>query len=221
MVGFDHLIPARSIIVSCQAETGTPTDDVHMIVAFAKSAAMGGAGGLRLAGAEHIKAVRAETVLPIIGIHKEYRPNALVLITGDKHHVPPLADAGAQVIAFDATERERPSTLSDIVRAIHDVGALALADLRALGDMDRALAAGADALATTLSVWDLPEYVPNIEMIAAIASRWNGPIIAEGNFWAPDDVRRAFDAGAHAVVIGSAITRPWKITEYYVRAAKR
>lgn len=211
----------HGIIVSCQAEAGSPTDDLRMIIAFAQSAALGGAVGLRLAGAEHIAAVRAVSELPIIGIHKDYVPGELVLITGDARHVPPLTAAGAQIIAFDATERQRPSTLGEIVTAIHTGGAAALADLRSLRDMDAALAAGADALATTLSVWDLPEYVPDIALIEAIARRWDGPIIAEGNFWTPDDVRRAFDAGARAVVIGSAITRPWKITEYYVRAAKR
>ncbi|MBK8137142.1 MAG: putative N-acetylmannosamine-6-phosphate 2-epimerase [Chloroflexi bacterium] len=221
MAGFDSFIPPRSIIVSCQAETGTPTDDVGMITAFAKSAAMGGAAGLRLAGAEHIKAVRAVSDLPIIGIHKDYRPDALVLITGDSRYVAPLVSAGAQIVAFDATRRERPSTLTEIVDAIHAAGALALADLRQTDDIDAALSAGADALATTLSVWDLPDYVPDIAFIEGIARRWSGPIIAEGNFWSPEDVRRALDTGAHAVVIGSAITRPWKITEYYVRAAKR
>ena len=221
MAGFDSFIPPRSIIVSCQAETGTPTDDVGMITAFAKSAAMGGAAGLRLAGAEHIKAVRAVSDLPIIGIHKDYRPDALVLITGDSRYVAPLVSAGAQIVAVDATRRERPSTLTEIVDAIHAAGALALADLRQTDDIDAALSAGADALATTLSVWDLPDYVPDIAFIEGIARRWSGPIIAEGNFWSPEDVRRALDTGAHAVVIGSAITRPWKITEYYVRAAKR
>lgn len=221
MAGFDSLFPSRSIIVSCQAEAGSPTDDVRMITAFAKSAAVGGAAGLRLAGAEHIKAVRAVSDLPVIGIHKDYRPDALVLITGDKHQVAPLVSAGAQIVAFDATQRERPSTLAEIVDAIHTAGALALADLRRLDDIDAARDAGADVLATTLSVWDLPDYVPDIAFIEGIARRWSGPIIAEGNFWSPEDVRRALDAGAQAVVIGSAITRPWKITEYYVRAANR
>ncbi|MBP6298046.1 MAG: N-acetylmannosamine-6-phosphate 2-epimerase, partial [Anaerolineae bacterium] len=139
MAGFDSFIPPRSIIVSCQAETGTPTDDVGMITAFAKSAAMGGAAGLRLAGAEHIKAVRAVSDLPIIGIHKDYRPDALVLITGDSRYVAPLVSAGAQIVAFDATRRERPSTLTEIVDAIHAAGALALADLRQTDDIDAAL----------------------------------------------------------------------------------
>jgi putative N-acetylmannosamine-6-phosphate epimerase len=210
----------RGLIVSCQAESGTPTDDPRFIVAFAQSAEMGGAVGLRLAGHEHIAAVRAVTSLPIIGIHKHYSDSAPVMITGDAAQVPALIQAGAQIIAFDATARFRPSSLSDIVTAIHAGGALALADLRSIDDADAALEAGADALATTLSVWDLPDYVPDIALIAALVKHSIRPVIAEGNFWTPDDVRRAFDAGAQAVVMGSAITRPWKITEYYARAIR-
>lgn len=211
----------RGVIVSCQAETGTPTDDPRILAAFALSAQMGGAAGLRLAGADNVAAARAVSTLPIIGIEKLYRPDAPVLITGDAADVPKLTTAGAQVVAFDATPRTRPSTLTEIVQAAHDNGALAMADLRQLSDADAALEAGADILATTLSVWDLPEYVPDISLIAALKRRADVPVIAEGNFWSPEDVRRAFDAGAHAVVMGSAITRPWKITEYYVRAVPR
>lgn len=220
MTAIVSLIPTRSIIVSCQAEAGTPTDRSEIIVAFAQSAVMGGAAGLRLAGAEHIAAVRSAGIaVPIIGIHKQYSADAPVLITGDRRQVAPLVDAGAQIVAFDATPRTRPSTLAEIVSEIHARGALALADLRHASDAEGALDAGADALATTLSVWDLPDYVPDIALISELARRWSVPVIAEGNFWTPQDVRRAFDAGAHAVVIGSAITRPWKIVEYFIRGS--
>ncbi len=213
------VLPQQGLIVSCQAETGTPTDFTEMIVAFAKSAEMGGAIGLRLAGKTHVAAVRAASALPIIGIEKVYPAGDKVIITGDHTQIPALIASGAQMIAFDATARQRPSTLQSIVEAIHAGGALALADLRSVADLDRALELGVDAVTTTLSVWDLPAYVPDIEMIRTIRSRCTLPVIAEGNFWSPEDVRRAFDAGAYAVVVGSAITRPWMITEYFARVA--
>ena len=217
MTPFSELFSAGQIIVSCQADPNTPTNFVEMIVAFALSAEMGGAGALRLNSAEHVAAVRSRTKLPIIGIQKHISTDAPVLITGDHHKIPPIISAGAEVIAFDATIRERPSSLEAIIGAIHDNGATALADIRDLGDVERTLSLGVDAIATTLSVIDLPEYVPDIQLIKDIKRECDLPIIAEGNFWTPDDVKRAFDAGAHAVVIGSAITRPWRITEYYVR----
>ena len=43
-------------------------------------------------------------------------------------------------------------------------------------------------------------------------------MLAEGRYWTVDDVSKAFDAGAHAVVIGSAITRPNLITKRFVDA---
>lgn len=217
LIPFIELISAGQIIVSCQADPDTPTNFVEMIVAFALSAEMGGAGGLRLNSAEHIAAVRSRVKLPIIGIQKQISPDHSVLITGDHHEIPALIAAGAEIIAFDATPRERPSSLETIVATIHDHGAFALADIRSFGDVENAVKLGVDAIATTLSVLDLPDYVPYINLIKDIKRVCDLPIIAEGNFWTPDDVKRALDAGAHAVVIGSAITRPWRITEYYVR----
>lgn len=215
-----ELLPIKSIIVSCQADPQTPTNFVDMIVAFARSAEMGGANGLRLEGSANVKAVRTVTPLPIIAINKSYTTDDKVLITGDHKQIPLLVTAGAEIIAFDATERERPSSLEEIVHTIHEQGALALADIQSLDDVERCIQLGVDAIATTLSVWNLPEYVPDIQLIQDIKQITDLPIIAEGNFWSSDDVKRAFDAGAYSVVIGSAITRPWRITEYYVRKTR-
>lgn len=219
-MALNELLPPKSIIVSCQADPRTPTNFVDMIVAFARSAEMGGANGLRLEGSANVKAVRTTTALPIIAINKSYLSDDKVLITGNHQQIPPLIEVGADVIAFDATTRERPSSLEEIVDTIHDSKALALADIRSIGDVERCIQLGVDAIATTLSVWDLPEYVPDIQLIQDIKHITDLPIIAEGNFWSPDDVKRAFDAGAYSVVIGSAITRPWRITEYYVRETR-
>jgi len=219
-MALNELLPPKSIIVSCQADPQTPTNFIDMIVAFARSAEMGGANGLRLEGSANVKAVRTVTTLPIIAINKSYSVDDKVLITGSQKQVPPLIKAGAEIVAFDATQRERPSTLEEIVHTIHEQNALALADIRTLEDVERCIQLGIDAIATTLSVWDLPEYVPDIQLIQEIKHITDLPIIAEGNFWSPDDVKRAFDAGAYSVVIGSAITRPWRITEYYVRKTR-
>jgi N-acylglucosamine-6-phosphate 2-epimerase len=211
----------RGVIVSCQSAPGDPTDSPAMMVAYAESAQRGGAVGLRLNSAEHIAAVKAAVDLPVIGIEKSTGADGVVLITGSVAEVGPLIDAGAEIIAFDATERERPDAREAIVAAIHDGGALAMADLRRFEDAETAVALGVDALGTTLSVFDLPEYLPNIALVERLATAYDLPVIAEGNFWDPRDVTRAFDVGAAAVVIGSAITRPWLITERYVRAARR
>lgn len=207
------------IIVSCQASPGDPTDSAAMMEAFARAAERGGAVGLRLNGPGHVWVAHLATpALPIIGIAKRPGPDGQVLITGDAADVLPLITAGAALVAFDAQDRARPSSLAALVEAIHAGGALALADLRCFVDAGRALDMGADVLATTLSVLDLPAYTPDIALIERLVRAFDVPVIAEGNFWQPEDVARAFDAGAHAVVIGSAITRPWLITERFVHA---
>lgn len=204
----------RGIIVSCQAEVNTPTNSIPMIVAFAQSGQIGGAVGLRLAGAEHICAVKAQVDLPIVGIHKEYT-DCGVVITGKPELVGPLVDAGAEIIAFDATCERDEGLLREIISAIHDEQAIAIADLRRFEDAERAVMLNVDALATTLSVFDLSAYQPNLALVKELVQVYELPIIAEGNYWNPDDVRQALDAGAWSVVIGSAITRPWLITRYF------
>ena len=37
--------------------------------------------------------------------------------------------------------------------------------------------------------------------------------MAEGRYWERDQVKRAFDMGAHNVVVGTAVTRPHLITK--------
>jgi N-acylglucosamine-6-phosphate 2-epimerase len=38
------------------------------------------------------------------------------------------------------------------------------------------------------------------------------PVLAEGRYGSAEDVRAAFDAGAFAVVVGTAITDPTELT---------
>lgn len=210
----------NGLIVSCQSERGDPTDSLACIVAFARSAERGGAVGLRLNSAEHIAAVRAITQLPIIGIQKGpgIGDDERVLITGDAKHIPPLVEAGAGIIAFDALDRDRHSPRDEIVQTIHAAGALAMADISTFEDAESAATLGVDMIGTTLAVWHQPPYVPDIELIGRLVEAFDLPVIAEGNFWKPADVASAIQVGAHAVVVGSAITRPWLVTARYVNA---
>ena len=45
------------------------------------------------------------------------------------------------------------------------------------------------------------------------------PIVAEGRFEQPEQLETAFAAGAHAVVVGTAITNPREITRRFARHA--
>jgi N-acylglucosamine-6-phosphate 2-epimerase len=46
------------------------------------------------------------------------------------------------------------------------------------------------------------------------------PVLLEGHITNPEEVHRALDLGATAVVVGSAITRPETITARFVEAAQ-
>jgi putative N-acetylmannosamine-6-phosphate epimerase len=56
---------------------------------------------------------------------------------------------------------------------------------------------------------------PFVEMLVSTLSV---PVVLEGHVTSPDEVRRAMKLGVHAVVVGSAITRPQTITERFVAA---
>ena len=47
------------------------------------------------------------------------------------------------------------------------------------------------------------------------------PVVLEGQVWHTEEVTMAFTAGAFAVVVGSAITRPQLITRRFVDAIPR
>ena len=64
------------------------------------------------------------------------------------------------------------------------------------------------------SPWDPPD----IGLITRLASALSVPIIAEGRFNTPELARQAIQAGAHAVVVGSAITRPDLIARLFASA---
>ena len=45
------------------------------------------------------------------------------------------------------------------------------------------------------------------------------PVILEGRIWEPKEVKKAFELGAHSVVIGSAVTRPHLIVKRFIEGA--
>lgn len=210
---------SRALIVSCQPVSGGPLDRPEIVIGFALAAEAGGARGLRIEGIERVVAVRKATSLPIIGIAKRDLPELGMRITPSLEDVAALADAGADIIAFDATARPHPIAPADLCEAIRKAGKLAMADISSAAEARQANDFGADLIATTLSGYTggaVPEE-PDFALIREIAKLRN-PVIAEGRIRTPRDARNALDAGAHAVVVGSAITRPEHVTEWFVRA---
>jgi N-acylglucosamine-6-phosphate 2-epimerase len=210
------------LIVSCQAQKGEPLYGIDNAMAgMAKAAIMGGAGAIRTESINDIRAIRAITTLPLIGLIKDDSPE--VYITPTIASVAMVIDAGADVVAIDATDRPRPESIQSLIRFCKGLNKLVLADCSTLEEAIMASVYGADLVATTLSGYtqntkDKNPFEPDFELLEAMVKQLNIPVIAEGRITEPWHVKRCFNLGAHAVVVGSAITRPQIITRRFVEA---
>jgi putative N-acetylmannosamine-6-phosphate epimerase len=194
-------------------------DGVAFVVGFALVARDGGARGLRIDGARNVAAVVQDCALPVIGLIKRDFPEYPVRITALLEDVQALADAGAAIIAFDATDRKRPVPVADLISAVHARGRVAMADCATAGEMRAAVAAGADIVATTMSGYTggpVPA-LPDLALVRTGAAL-GAPVFAEGRYNTPALAAAAIAAGAHCVVVGTAITRPERITAWYAAA---
>jgi len=194
-------------------------DRAEMVIGFALAALQSGATALRIESAPYVKAVRAATGAPIIGIVKRDLDDSPVRITPFIADVDALADAGADIIAFDATDRPRPATMQALVDAAKARGKLTMADCSSLEDARAALAAGVDFVGTTLSgyVGDDEPVDPDLALIAAMR-RLTPYVIAEGRIRTTEQAAAAAAAGAFSVVVGSAITRTEHVTSWFREA---
>lgn len=216
-----------TVVVSVQAMPNEPLYLEQCMIGMMKSVVNGGAGALRLAGARDVKNAKKLFNLPIIGltkpniIPKNYKE--LVYITPNIKDVIELVEAGADVIATDATQRKRPNNekLQDLVKYIHINKRLAMADISTLEEGLNAKELGADIISTTLAGYTLesansPANEPDFELLKQLVEQTQLPVVLEGRIWEPEQVNKAFELGAHCVVIGSAITRPQLITKRFV-----
>lgn len=210
------------LIVSCQALPDEPLYGSEIMARMAVAAYQGGARAIRANTPQDIAAIRQRVNLPLIGLYKEDVPGYPVYITPTLAHAQAVAAAGADVIAIDATARPRPQpgTLADFIAAIHETtGCLVLADIATLEEGVAAEAAGADLISTTMSGYtadSLQQSEPDVELVLHLSKRVSVPILAEGRYRLPEQVRTALAYGATAVVVGGAITRPQAITQWFV-----
>jgi N-acylglucosamine-6-phosphate 2-epimerase len=213
----------NALIVSCQPVPGSPMDRQDIIVAMAGAAVAAGAGGLRIEGADNVRAVTAAVKhVPVIGIVKRDLDDSPVRITPYLHDVQALIAAGAAVIAFDGTDRLRPVAVAELLAATHAAGRLAMADCSTLEDGLACQALGCDLIGSTLSGYTeetagAPDDRPNLDLL----THWSAAgalVVAEGRIRTAADAAAALSAGAHCVTVGSAITRIEHITEWFIAA---
>lgn len=242
-MGADIIASLRGrLIVSCQAPFDSPLHDPYVIARMALAAEQGGAAAVRIDSPEHIRAVRALCSVPVIGLHKQVHAGSDVYITPSREAAESVVAAGADIVAIDATRRARPGgdTLEAIIGVLREAnpganGRLGEASLPVsmpaimadISTEDEGLAAldlGVDLLATTLSGYtdDSPlREGPDFDLVAALSRRAHVPVICEGRLRNTSDVRRAFAAGAFAVVVGGAITGIDGLVRAFVLATPR
>lgn len=213
------------LIVSCQAPADDPVSGPATMALIARSVARAGAVAIRAEGVEDIRAIRAEVALPLIGLAKNGHPDD-VYITPTTEAAMGVIDAGADVVALDGTQRPRPNgdVLEDLVAAVHARGCLVMADVDSVVSGLAAAAAGADLISTTLAGYTPATrprggaIEPDIGLIGRLVDELSVPVVAEGRISTPEQARRALDEGAFAVVVGTAITRPYVIAGRFVAA---
>lgn len=216
----------EGIIVSCQARPDNPLHGPVFMSAMAISAVQGGAKAIRANGVKDISLIKTQVKVPIIGINKIFSDKSEIYITPSKKSALEVASAGASIIGIDATDRQRIfEPLSEIMQFIkNDLSCLILADVSNLDEALQAEKLGADFIATTLSGYTTTspkaKNAPDLDLVETLVNNCKRPIIAEGRYENSQQISSAFERGATAVVIGTAITNPREITRKFVNQIK-
>jgi N-acylglucosamine-6-phosphate 2-epimerase len=212
------------LIVSCQALAGEALFGAEMMSRMALAAQRGGAAAIRANSPADISAIRQVVDLPIFGLFKIRIPGFDVYITPTLEHARQVADAGADVICIDATNRPHPDglPLKELVKCMHTMTGLPImADISTLAEGIYAQECGFELVSTTLAGYTPYSQLiqrPDTRLVAELARRLPIPVLAEGRYQTPQQAARAIRLGAYAVVVGGAITRPTEITQRFAKA---
>lgn len=213
------------LIASCQAYIGEPLRHPETMAQMARACELGGAVAIRCQGLSDIAAIKGRVEVPVIGLWKEGHEG--VYITPTLRHAIACVNAGADVVAIDATDRPRPDgrtfeqTVAELRAACET---LIMADCATIEDIRRGVAAGCDLVSTTLSHGNNAidcglQDGPDLPLLRQAIAEFPGfPVVCEGRVHTPSDAHAAIQAGAWAVVAGTAITHPTSITSWFVDA---
>lgn len=213
------------LIVSCQALKTEPLYDSYIMSKMAYAAMLGGAVGIRCNTIVDIQAIKKCVDLPLIGIIKAEYNDSDVYITPTMKEIDELVNEGCDIIATDATSRPRPNGkgLEEFFTEVRSKypNQLFMADTSCFEEGRVAQELGFDLIGTTMAgytPYTKGKSLPDYELINRYANELDKPVIAEGGIWSPDDLKKAYKAGAFSAVCGTAITRPMDITKRFVKA---
>lgn len=213
------------LIVSCQTQPDEPIYTPDMSTKMAEAAEWAGAVGIRANSPDQIRDIKAHVKLPVIGLWKVWHDETDVFITPTMNEVEALVEAGADIIAMDCTAQithegtKAWDLLPQAKAKFPDI--ITFADVSNVEEARRAVANGADIVAPTL--YGYTAATSSIEgadyrMFAQFCRELGDDayVMMEGHIYTPDDAMRCVFLGAHAVVVGSAITRPHYIARRFV-----
>lgn len=224
-MSLDKLGLKGGLVVSCQALENEPLHSSFIMGRMAVAAREGGAIGIRANSAVDVKEIKEQVDLPVIGIVKRNYGTNPVFITPTILEVDELAEVNVEIIAVDATLRERPDgkTLDEFVNEIRTKypQILLMADISSKQEAINAERLGFDLISTTLVGYTeetaaIKLYDDQFAALKEIVSNVNTPVVAEGNIMTPEMAATCFKEGVYSVVVGGAITRPMQITERFV-----
>jgi N-acylglucosamine-6-phosphate 2-epimerase len=217
------------IIVSCQAVPGEPlyVEEKSIMYLMARAAKQAGTPAIRTSSIRDVIAIKEETGLPVIGLIKIKYEGFESYITPTMKEVDELAAAGADVIAFDCTAQKRGDgkTIDEFIAEVRKKypDAILMADISTYEEGINAWRLGVDMVGTTMSGYtahspktDGPDY----ELVKRLSAEVDIPVIGEGRVHSPEQAVEMLNAGAFAVVVGGAITRPLEIAQRFIKAVE-
>ena len=217
------------LIISCQALPGEPlyVEEKSIMYLMARAAKRAGAKCIRTNSVRDVREIKAETGLPVIGLIKQVYEGYEPYITPTMKEVDELVEAEADIIATDCTLRKRGDGLTagewitEIRRSYGDI--LLMADICTYEEGVNAWKAGVDFVGTTLSgytSYSRQQDGPDLELVRTLSQTVDIPVIGEGKVHYPGQAVEMLDAGAYAVVVGGAITRPLEIAQRFMAAVE-
>lgn len=218
-----------SVVISCQALPNEPlyVEEKSIMYLMARAAKMAGSPAIRTNSVRDVIAIKKETGLPVIGLIKIEYEGSEVYITPTMKEVDELVDAKSDVIALDCTfsKRLNDESINDFIKSIKEKypDVILMADISTYEEGINAYKCGVDMVGTTMNGYtsqSIKENINNLELVKKLTKEIDIPVIAEGKIHYPYQAKEMLDAGAYAVVVGGAITRPLEIAQRFINVAK-
>lgn len=219
-----------SIIVSCQALPSEPLycEEMSLMPFMAQAAKQAGSKCIRTSSIRDVVEIKKVTGLPVIGLVKCVVEGYESYITPTMKEVDDLVAVDSDIVALDCTQRKRGdgTTINEFIAQIKEKypDIVLMADVSTFEEGVNAQNCGVDLVGTTLSGYT--DYSPKVDgpdfaLVERLVNALTIPVIAEGKVHYPDQAKKMLEIGAHAVVVGGAITRPLEIAQRFYKAIEK